>query len=226
MTAADESAEEAMFPFRDKRDDADDVLDVEVYVRHRAGHAGFAAGLLIFFGFFWFGGPTGTGLFHLGDSIFHYTLRLGGLAMVGIAIWSSIGMRSALVGDGVLSVLIGGLLAISAVLMTVAVGFGYNNVLFFIYFVCGVIVALNGLTTLREYLALTRLEVVVDVEDGQEAPAAEPAGSTAGGREPIQAEQLLNRSSAEPRRRKDVPPPSSTPGRIGRFSEEQRPRRP
>ena len=121
---------------------------VEAQVRANAGPAGLVAGLLIFFGFFWFGGAVGTTLFVNADLLFRTTLCLGGLAMVGVAIWSSVGAVPALLADAIVRVVIGVLLVISAVLMLAAAGLALNPC---IYIVCGAILVTYGLRAWREY---------------------------------------------------------------------------
>lgn len=214
-----------MFPFRNKADDVDDVLDVEAYVRQRTGHAGIVAGLLIFFGFFCFGGPTGSGGFYAGDLLFHCALRLGGLGMVGVAIWMSIGIRSALVGDGILSALIGLLLAAGVILKAVTAGHGYGYIYYFIYLVCGLTFIVNGLRTLHDYLLLVKLDSTDDAEGIDELARARQAGHQPAGAAPEITEHAAGRPAPQGHRRKDSPAPSSSPGTFIRLSEEQEPRR-
>lgn len=140
------------------------IVDVEAHVRSNTGPAGFVAGLLIFFGFFWLGGPSGEGTFLVGDMICQYTLRLGGLAMVGVAIGSSIGTPVALLADAIVSLLIGVLLALSGVLMLVGGGGPLQDA---IYIVCGTTFVVSSLRGWRELRALP-VDGVVSEEDEDE----------------------------------------------------------
>ncbi len=97
--------------------DRPQTADVSARVRHNAGSAGLAALCLLFFGFFRFALPTVTNLFTLGDAIFNYTLRAGGVAMAVIALWLLLGRPVTLIVDAVATVAIGVLLALSAVMM-------------------------------------------------------------------------------------------------------------
>ena len=213
-----------MFPFRDRADDVDDVLDVEAYVRQRTGHAGIAAGLLIFFGFFWFGGATGSGAFYVGDVLFHCALRFGGLAMVGVAIWMSIGLRSALIGEGILSTLIGLLMAAGGILMAIAAGQGFTYIQYFIYLVCGITFLVNGLRTLHDYMQLARLDVADDENDLEGLATTKDSGSRSSGVEVDVADRPKGRPAAG-QRRKDSQSSSPPPGSFVRLSEEQQQRR-
>jgi len=145
---------------------------VEAQVRANAGPAGLVAGLLIFFGFFWFGGAVGTTLFVNADLLFRTTLCLGGLAMVGVAIWSSVGAVPALLADAIVRVVIGVLLVISAVLMLAAAGLALNPC---IYIVCGAILVTYGLRAWREYRHLAARQKA----DSRELEALEAYEETA-----------------------------------------------
>lgn len=137
-------------------------LDVESHIRRNASAAGFLAGLFILFGFCGvFGPPSGDGLFFYGDSLFQLTLRLGGIALAVVAVWSSIGTPAALAADAVTSMAIGIGLMTGAVLMVIGDGSILTNLL---YFVCGIIFMTSGLRLWSEYSSLPR-EKKIQVEE-------------------------------------------------------------
>ncbi|MBN4058999.1 hypothetical protein JYU10_00855, partial [bacterium AH-315-J04] len=91
-------------------------IDVEARVRGNTTPAALTSGMLIFFGFMMFDGPTGEGMFLAGGTLFHYALQLGGLAMVAVAVMSAIGTPYALFTDAIVSGLVGLSLCASAAL--------------------------------------------------------------------------------------------------------------
>jgi len=72
-----------------------------------------AAVLLILFGFLYLAKPTGTDLYSRSAQVFYHTLRIGGVAMALIAMWSLTGRRHALLADAVASLVIGLLFILS-----------------------------------------------------------------------------------------------------------------
>ncbi len=137
-------------------------FDVEARVRQNVGSAGLAAGLLIFFGFFCVALPPDDGLWGYSARIFMYTLRLGGLAMAALAIWSSLGYPLALLVDAVVSCLIGASVIVTASLMLIGDGALLATLL---YVVCGVLFISSGLRNGRDY---AKFPVAV-AEDSDEA---------------------------------------------------------
>lgn len=129
------------------------TADVSARVRHNAGSAGLAALCLLFFGFFRFAPPTVTNLFTLGDAIFNYTLRAGGVAMGVIALWLLLGRPITLIVDAVATIAIGVLLALSAVMMILGGGFGLNQIL---YIVFGATFLASGVRIGRDYFLMAR----------------------------------------------------------------------
>lgn len=81
-------------------------------VRSRALWPGIAAVLLCYFGFFYYSGGVTTG-----GWVLFYTLRLGGVAMAVSTLLLLTGWKTALAIDGIASMLIGGGLFASGVLM-------------------------------------------------------------------------------------------------------------
>ncbi|MGD2110700.1 MAG: hypothetical protein PVI86_15080 [Phycisphaerae bacterium] len=122
-------------------------------VRQNAGSAAIAAVLMIYFGFYVLAGPSGGGLFGLAGLLFYHTLRIGGVVMALVAVWSLAGHRVVLLVDGVASSTIGALLMLSAVGMVVGGGAAFDGLL---YVVFGVMFISAGIRSGRHYFALGR----------------------------------------------------------------------
>ena len=160
-------------------------------VRGNALPAAVAAALLLYFGYGRLSEPSGTDLFHQAGWVFYHTLRLGGLAMAAIAVWSWIGQRHALIVDAVASTVIGLLLIVTGAAMIIDGGDALQTL---INVVCGGMFVSSGIRNGRDYFALvpaTAAEVVdarirTDKPPSREAPpashskpqAAPPAEST------------------------------------------------
>ncbi len=122
-------------------------------VRQNAWSAAVAAACLLLFGFFaGFAIPIVTNLFTLGDAVFNYTLRFGGVLMVAVVIGSLSGWVTALLMDAVVSVAIGVLLAFSGVAMIV--GGGVITLNYILYVIFGVMFVSSGIRNWREYFWL------------------------------------------------------------------------
>lgn len=89
------------------------VPDAAYCVRRNAGPAGLAAALLLFFGFYYLARPSGSDLFSIAALVFYYTLRIGGIAMAIVALWSLSGHTAALFVDAIVSVAIGVMLLLT-----------------------------------------------------------------------------------------------------------------
>jgi len=119
-------------------------------VRRNAGPAGVAAACLLLFGF-----GTGsadqrvTDLFTLGDAVFNYTLRIGGVLMGGAAIWSLTGRVAALLVDALVSAAVGALLVFSGSAMIA--GGGGITVNYVLYLVFGGMFLSAGVHSWRDY---------------------------------------------------------------------------
>ena len=74
---------------------------------------------MIYFGFYGLAEPTGTDLFSKANWVFFHTLRIGGIALAVLALWSLSGQRLALIVDAVVSIAIGVLFAATGVAMLV-----------------------------------------------------------------------------------------------------------
>ncbi len=131
-----------------------EYIDVEARVRCNTTPASLTAGMLIFFGFMVHGGPTGDGMFLAGDTLFHYALRVGGLAMVAVAVMSAIGTPYALFTDAIVSGLVGMSLCVSAALLSTATEVSFNYI---IYFIVGFTMVMSGLRNWRDYGKLPRV---------------------------------------------------------------------
>jgi hypothetical protein len=118
-------------------------------VRRNAASAGLGALCLCYFGFFSFAIPTVTDRFTLGDAIFNYTLRIGGIGLGLIAFASLTGRVLVLAMDGALSLVIGAALGLSTILMLSGGGFGDPNML--IYLLVGGMFVATGIRNVRDF---------------------------------------------------------------------------
>lgn len=128
--------------------------DIALRVRQNAGSAALAAACLMFFGFLGgFQPPEVTNLFTLGDAVFNYTLRIGGVLMAVVAAASLTGRLFALAADASVSAGIGLLLVLSGICMLA--GGGGLAVNYVLYVVFGGLFLSVGVRNGREYLAMT-----------------------------------------------------------------------
>ncbi len=74
---------------------------------------------MIYFGFFGLLEPTGTDLFSRASWVFFHTLRIGGVAMGILALWSLSGQRPVLMIDAVVSIAIGTVFALTGAAMLI-----------------------------------------------------------------------------------------------------------
>ena len=75
------------------------------------------AGIMLFFGFWYLGRPVGDDIFHRAGLVLYYTLRIGGLAFVGIAILLYLGRPVGLLLDAIAALPCGATLPACGVLM-------------------------------------------------------------------------------------------------------------
>ncbi len=116
-------------------------------VRQNAMSAGIGAALLLFYGFFQLGMPTGDDQFAIGNLLTFYAMRGGGVLMAISALWSMTGMKEALLFDAVVSVLVGvGLTGGTLLMVTVDGGMPVipNGVLYCIFAVMFVRAGINN----------------------------------------------------------------------------------
>ena len=133
------------------------IVDVDTRVRNNTGSAALAGGLLVLFGFFFLSWEAGTDLSTRATNVFCLTVRVGGLALIGVAVWSTFGHVPALLADAIISLVIGLAFAVTAVLMLVDVGW-WILVQTLIYLICGTMFLNSSLRTWRDYRELVRLE--------------------------------------------------------------------
>ena len=148
-------------------------IDVDARIRQNIGSAGLAAALLIFFGFFWVDAPTGADWWSAAGRVFLLTLKIGGLAMAGVAIWCSFGEPLALLCDSIVSCAIGVILAGTGLVMLLDGG-GYFQPA--VNIVCGVLFLSAGLRNGRDYLSFP---AVYDDDDEETADELVASTSTA-----------------------------------------------
>lgn len=117
-------------------------------VRQNVAPAAIGTAFLVYFGFFAMAEPAGTDLYHRAALIFYHTLRLGGLAMGAVALWSMLGRPITLAVDAVVTFLIGVLLILTGLAMAVDGGAMIQTV---INVVCGGMFISSGLRNWRDY---------------------------------------------------------------------------
>lgn len=98
-------------------------------VQQNAYSAGFAAALMLAFGWYGFDWSTGNDLFSMAANVFLGTLRFGGVAMGAVALLSMSGQRNALAVDFVVSCLCGIGMAGGGLGMIIDGGGGINPIL-------------------------------------------------------------------------------------------------
>ncbi|MFQ5463205.1 MAG: hypothetical protein ACE5E5_11340 [Phycisphaerae bacterium] len=130
------------------------IADLEERVRSNMQPAAITAGLLILFGFFAYGMPEGDTLFSKANLWLVYALRIGGIAMVIVAIWSSIGHGFALLADAVVSMAVGAVLVVTGVLMLIDGGGALQNV---IIVICGIFFTTTGIRNGQAFCEAARL---------------------------------------------------------------------
>lgn len=133
-------------------------------VRQNTASAAVAAICLIVFGFFgFFSIPKVTDLFTLGDAAFNYTLRIGGVLMAVIAVWSFLGRVTALLADAMVSVAIGCLLIFSGVAMII--GGGGVSLNYGLYVLFGGMFISAGLRNWRDFSLLKTTQPTAERDD-------------------------------------------------------------
>lgn len=125
---------------------------IDLRLRYNAGEAGFAAVLLLLFGFMMFApSDTATGLFKLGDRLSIYGMRAGGLALALIAVASKFHVVGALLADAAVSIGVGLALGFGGLAMGYDGGWGINNILYLIF---GFMFCSAGIRNGRDYFTI------------------------------------------------------------------------
>lgn len=130
------------------RSQGDPSRHFSMRVRQNTAPAAIGTAFLVYFGFFAVAEPTGTDLYHRAAWAFYHTLRLGGLAMGAVALWSMLGQPMTLVVDAVVTVLIGVLLILTGLAMAVDGGAMIQTI---INLVCGGMFISSGARNWRDY---------------------------------------------------------------------------
>ena len=125
---------------------------VAARVRQNVVPAAIGAAFLLYFGFLHLAEPTGTDLFNRANWVFYQALRLGGLAMAAVALWSMLGQGITLAVDAVIAVVIGGLLILTGLAMAIDGGDMLQTV---INVVCGGMFISSGLHNWKDYRFLS-----------------------------------------------------------------------
>jgi hypothetical protein len=176
-----------------------------VRVRLNAGSAGLAAALLLYYGFARLAVPEVDSRFALGNLIFVYALRAGGIAMAVSAAWSMTGLVSALLFDATASVLIGVGFAVGDVIMRSDGGGSLLHLIFAIMFI------LAGVRSGREWWQLRIIVGSLDTVRRETDAILAPVIN--GPVPPALASQLRKRRNQPPRQAPIVPepPPRQSP---------------
>lgn len=124
------------------------VASVRETVRKAAPATLIGAALMLYFGFVHMAQPIGDDLFHRAASVLYYTLRLGGLAFVGVTALLYAGVPAALMVDAVLSIPTGVVLAGCGVGMILDGGDALNTI---ILLLCGASFVSSGWRNGQEY---------------------------------------------------------------------------
>lgn len=179
-------------------------------VRSNAWSAAIAAALMILFGFYYLGKPTGTGLFPLSALGFYYALRIGGIAMAAIAVGSFVGFRPVLLVDAVVSVAIGVLFVLTGVGMLLGGGDAFQTILSVVF---GAMFFSAGVRNWRDYFLLApasdRPFTTIETGSGRDPAHREAATRTAPPASSL-GSQLRERMASSRESRPPSPPEAST----------------
>jgi hypothetical protein len=140
---------------------------VAARVRQNVVPAAIGAGFLLYFGYLHLAEPTGTDLFNRANWVFYHTLRLDGLAMAAVALWSMRGQGITLAVDALVAALIGVLLILTGLVMAIDGGDMLQTV---INVVCGVMFISSGLRNWKDY----RFFSAADASTATIFPSSEP----------------------------------------------------
>ena len=122
---------------------------VAARVRQNVAPAAIGAAFLLYFGFYsQLTEPTGTELFDRAWWVLYHTLRVGGVALAAIALWSMLGQGITLAVDAVVAVLIGALLILTGLAMAIDGGDMLQTI---INVVCGGMFISSGLHNWKDY---------------------------------------------------------------------------
>ncbi len=121
---------------------------VAMRVRQNVASAAIGAALLLYFGFRHIAEPTGTELFDYSARLFCDTLRIGGLALAAMAIWSLAGRPTTLAVDAVITFVIGVLFILTGLGMAIDGGRMDQTI---INLVCGGLFISSGVRNWRDF---------------------------------------------------------------------------
>jgi len=177
--------------------DTDQAHITEV-VRRNTIAAAVAALLLCYYGYYGLAEPVVTDLFTRSHWLFYHTLRIGGVLMGVIAVWSITGMVQALAVDGVVACLIGVLFALAGGGMLIDSGgaVGMNTILIIIFGMMFVGAGRRSWQTFRHLSSGGR--VVTEEFFTTDAPAASFAPSPPSSAAPPVPAQAPVESASEP----------------------------
>jgi len=103
------------------------------FVRNNAWSTAIAAVLMCLYGFAWLAKPTPTDLFSWCALVLYHTLRLGGVVMAIVTVWSLLGRPAVLAVDAISSTLIGVVFVSTGIGMLVDGGAVFNSVLIVLF---------------------------------------------------------------------------------------------
>ena len=167
-----------------------------------------------------------TDLFSLGDAVFNYTIRVGGILMALVAVGSYMGRPLALLADAVVSIAIGVLLGFSGVAMMIGGGGLALNQLF--YVLVGSMFTVAGVRYGHDYFHITathtphtgRDDLASDQRNAR-SPAAVPSEEKSPARPPGVIEAPLPDDGQQ-----ESDPTSVPEGFLASFSDEGAPPKP
>lgn len=192
----------------------DERAHVASVVRRNVWPAAIAAVLLCYYGFSRLLEPEGTGLFARSNWIFFHTIRIGGICLALITIWSLVGKRAALAADGVASIAIGVLFVLSGGGMLLDGGGGFNTILIIMFGMMFFGSGRRNWQTYRHLVAGGRvIEEYTETFQTPARPAAPPAHAP--GRTPVVETPVPHVD--------DGPTADTTPTRQADVSEEEAP---
>ena len=108
-------------------------IEIRKKVRSNAGSTTIAAALMLYFGFVHLAEPTGTDLFSWAAWILFHTLRIGGITMAILAVWSLIGQPIVMAVDAFASIIIGAIFMLTGLAMFIDGGGMFQPLLYAIF---------------------------------------------------------------------------------------------
>lgn len=142
------------------------IIDLATSVRSNTAGAAISAGLMIFFGFIFLDEPSaGSGWYSVGASLLFFALRVGGLVMVGVSAWLSLGHLPALAANAAASIILGAMIALAGGFMLIDGGWWLQSL---VILVSGGSFLTSGLRNGRDFLDMWRIQTADDQDEKEE----------------------------------------------------------